>query len=323
MIAPHPRAHLDANREPKNLAGLESLDFWQVQPMNCKICGTPAEQVGSKMGKYRRQLFRFEECKNCRFTFVANPCTDYADIYNEAYYRGQGPDPLIDYVFELEHPEQSVRIHEWRGILQVVQELTKVSSETKWLDFGCGNGGLVRHVKKEIGCPIIGFEEGWAADQARSAGIPVLRESELAKHDGTCDVVTAIEVIEHVEEPVEVLKRIRKLLKPGGVLFLTTGNARPQRGRVVDWDYAIPEIHISFFEPETLTKAMQISGLSPRNPGFVRGFESIIRYKILKNFRKRDAGGWESLLPWSFLTRLADRSRQVTAHPVGFMREAE
>jgi len=286
--------------------------------MNCKICGHPATPAGSKMGKHRKQLFEFKECKNCRFTFIANPCTDYAEIYNEAYYRGQGPDPLIDYVFELDHPEKSVRIHEWRGILQVVQTLANVTSETKWLDFGCGNGGLVRHVKKEIGCPVIGFEEGWAADQARSAGIPVLRECELAEHDGTCSVVTAIEVIEHVEEPVEVLKRIRKLLKPGGLLFLTTGNAQPQRGKVVDWAYAVPEIHISYFEPETLAAAMQVAGFSPRNCGFVQGFESIIRYKILKNLGKRDAGGWERLLPWPLLSRLADRAHKVSAHPAGF-----
>jgi SAM-dependent methyltransferase len=178
-------------------------------------------------------------------------------------------------------------------------------------------------VRKEIGCDIIGFEEGWAADQARSFGIPVIRESELAEHYGTCDVVTAIEVIEHVEEPVEVLQRIRRLLKPGGVLFLTTGNAQPQRGKVVDWAYAIPEIHISFFEPGTLAKAMQKAGFSPQNRGFVPGFESILRYKILKNLKKRGAGGWESILPWSLLTRLANYSHQVTAHPVGLAIEPD
>jgi hypothetical protein len=35
-----------------------------------------------------------------RYAFVANPLTDYTQIYNEAYYRGEGADPLLDYVFE-------------------------------------------------------------------------------------------------------------------------------------------------------------------------------------------------------------------------------
>lgn len=285
--------------------------------MTCKICGAEAVPIGSKMGTHHKQLFCFERCESCGFTFVANPWTDYAQIYNEAYYRGQGPDPWIDYVFELEHPESTIRIHEWQGILEVVQQLTKVSPQTKWLDFGCGNGGLVRHVKKSVACDIVGFEEGWAADQARAKGIPVMREPDLASHDGTCDVVTAIEVIEHVDDPVGVLKRIRKLLKPGGVLFLTTGNAKPQRGKILDWGYAVPEIHISFFEPETLSKAMQKAGFLHQNRGFLRGFDAILRYKILKNLKKREAGGWESLIPWGPVTRLVDRTHQVTAHPIG------
>lgn len=208
--------------------------------MTCKICGAEAVPIGSKMGTHHKQLFCFERCESCGFTFVANPWTDYAQIYNEAYYRGQGPDPWIDYVFELEHPESTIRIHEWQGILEVVQQLTAVSRQTKWLDFGCGNGGLVRHVKKSVGCDIVGFEEGWAADQARAKGIPVMREADLTAHDGTCDVVTAIEVIEHVDDPVGVLQRIRKLLKPGGVLFLTTGNAKPRRGKILDWGMPFP-----------------------------------------------------------------------------------
>ncbi|MFN0106809.1 MAG: class I SAM-dependent methyltransferase [Bryobacteraceae bacterium] len=286
--------------------------------MTCKICGAPAALIGSKKGAHRDRVFHFHRCESCGFTFVANPWTDYAQIYNEAYYRGHGPDPWIDYVFELEHPERTVRIYEWTGILQVVQQLTKVSTETKWLDFGCGNGGLVRHVRKAAKCGIVGFEEGWIADQARAFGIPILTPGELAPLDGTFDVVTAIEVIEHVENPVEFLRRIRRLLKPGGLLFLTTGNAKPQRGKILDWGYAVPEIHISFFEPETMALAMQKAGFKPQFRGFLPGFDAIIRYKILKNLKKREIGGWESALPWRLLSRLANRSHQVTAHPVAW-----
>lgn len=289
--------------------------------MNCKICGGASTPIGSKMGRYRQQEFFFERCEACGFSFVANPWVDYAEIYNEAYYRGQGADPLVDYLFELEHPERTIRIHEWRGILEVVRHLTKVSAQTKWLDFGCGNGGLVRHVKKEVGCDVVGFEEGWAAEQARTKGIPVMRETDLASHDGTCDIVTAIEVIEHVEDPIAVLKRIRKLLKPGGVLFLTTGNAKPQRGKILEWGYTTPEIHMSFFEPETLAMAMEKAGFAPEYRGFVAGFDSILRYKILKNLKMRELNVWESFLPWSLVTRLVDKTHQVTAHPVGIARE--
>lgn len=285
--------------------------------MTCKICGTEAAPIGEKRGTHHEKVFLFERCEWCGFTFVANPWTDYGQIYNEAYYRGQGPDPWIDYVFELEHPERTVRIYEWAGILQVVQQLTEISSSTKWLDFGCGNGGLVRHVRREARCEIAGFEEGWVADLARGYGIPILEENELISCENMFDVVTAIEVIEHVDDPVSLLRRIRRLLKPGGILFLTTGNAEPRRGRILDWGYAVPEIHISFFEPQTLAKAMQKAGFSTHFGGFLPGFDDILRYKILKNLKIREAAVWQRLLPWRTLTRLADRSHQVTAHPYG------
>ena len=285
--------------------------------MNCKICEHEAAPIGTKRGAYRDQLFALARCASCGFTFVADPWTDYPEIYGEAYYRGQGADPMIDYVYELEHPERTIRVHEWRGILEVVRQLTPVNPATTWLDFGCGNGGLVRYVRQATACPIVGFEEGWVADHARSFGIPILRPDELAAREGTCDVVTAIEVIEHVERPVAVLEQIRRLLKPGGVLFMTTGNAEPHRDNMAKWAYVIPEIHISLFEPATLATALGRAGFLPEFVGPLRGFDAILRYKILKNLHKRDRGGWESLLPWPVLTRLADRSHRVTAHPIG------
>lgn len=287
-----------------------------VEP--CKVCGAAAGFVGSKLGKFKVQDFHFYHCESCRFTFVGNPWTDYAAVYNEGYYRGQGPDPWIDYVFELEEPKRTVRIYEWRGILEVVRSCVRVTAQTRWLDFGCGNGGLVRYLKDQNCCEAVGFEEGWIAGQARERGIPVFNDSELMAWDGTCDVVTAIEVIEHVERPVEVLGRIRRLLKPGGFLFLTTGNAGPQRGRVLDWRYATPEMHISFFEPRTLAAAMKMAGFKPEFRGFMPGFSDVIRYKILKNLSQREISTAERLLPWSILSRFADWKYGITAHPVGW-----
>ena len=282
------------------------------------MCGAGAAFIGSKTGKFLEREFHFHQCGDCFFTFVANPWTDYAALYGEAYYRGQGPDPWIDYVFELEQPGRTVRIHEWRGILEVVQSCVPVTAETRWLDFGCGNGGLVRHLAGRGSCQAFGFEEGWIADLARRHGIPVMGEPELAACEGTFDVVTAIEVIEHVEQPVQALARMRRLLKPGGLLFLTTGNAQPQRGRILDWRYATPEMHIAFFEPHTLATAMKLAGFVPEFRGYMPGFTGIIRYKILKNLTRREISTAESLLPWSLLSRLADRLHKVTAHPVGW-----
>lgn len=269
------------------------------------------------MGRFERRSFRLQQCRDCRFAWVANPWTDFASIYSEAYYGGRGADPSVDYLFELEHIDRSIRVYEWRGILKVVSHLVSIDARTRWLDFGCGNGGLVRWAQQHGLAGVVGHETGWIADRARAAGIPLLSERDLQPLEGTFDVVTAIEVLEHIPDPVAVLGHLRRLLKPGGTLFVTTGNARPYRGRLTNWGYVVPEVHVSFFEPETLATAMTAAGLQPSYRGFVPGFEDIIRFKVLKNMGLRSVNVAERLVPWRLAARLVDARVGVSFHPIG------
>jgi SAM-dependent methyltransferase len=193
-----------------------------------------------------------------------------------------------------------------------------LEASTTWLDFGSGNGGLVRYCQKQNLCRVVGFEEGAIRDDAARHGIPFLNRDELERRVGTFDVVTAIEVLEHIENPLEALRQIRSLLRPGGVFFLTTGNAEPYRASLLDWQYVIPEIHISFYEPETLRQALLCTGFRPEFRGYLPGFTDIIRFKILKNLRIRHRATWQDLLPWPLLARLADARYRVSSHPIAW-----
>ena len=289
----------------------------------CAICGYPTNEVGTVEGRLAGRGFMLRTCPACRFSFVADPWTDYDVIYSADYYHGEGADPLADYVWELEHFDATAHRYEWRGIATAVGSLVEVAARTRWLDFGCGNGGLVRSVRERYGCDVVGFEQGWIAERIAREGVPLLHEEELAAAAGTFDVVTAIEVLEHVPDPLAALARIRALLRPGGLFFFTTGNARPFRDKLLRWRYVIPEIHVSFFEPETLALALAKSGFRPQYTRFLPGHEDIIRYKILKNLRLRSRSRLEDVLPWGSLARLADRRYEVTAHPVGWARPGD
>src|SRR5262249_15252491 len=132
---------------------------------------------------------------------------------------------------------ETIRNYEWAGILRAIRSLVDLKPETQWLDYGCGNGGLVRYVREHADCRIVGFDEGWIRDKAVMMGIPYLEKAQLEAYRGAFDVITAIEVLEHIIDPLDVLKQIRMLLKPGGLFFFTTGNAQPFRDQLLSWPY--------------------------------------------------------------------------------------
>lgn len=284
----------------------------------CKICGAETTPIGSMPGKLRTEAFHFRRCGACGFTFVANPWTDFAAIYSKEYYEGKGADPMVDYEFELSQPALTVRRHEWEGIVQIVRSLAKVGNDAKWLDFGCGNGGLVRHCRSVGLSQVWGYDDGAIREDGIRAGVPYLNDRQLEEQAGTFDVITAIEVLEHVVDPLQELRRIRALLKKGGLLFLTTGNAKPHRDKFLKWRYVTPEIHVSYYEPKTLCKALALTGFRPEQKGRVAGFDQVIRFKILKNLGFRRHAWWQDLLPWGILSAAADRSQQVSAQPIGW-----
>ncbi len=283
----------------------------------CKICAGSTLEVGSKNGRFKKQLFDLRHCPVCRYSFVTNPWTEYEGIYSDAYYQGAGADPLIDYNFDLQEPTQTAHFYEWRGVLSAVQSLTLTGESSTWLDFGCGMGGLVQYALTQ-GLGAQGFDQGTAAMRARAAGIPIIDSRQLELGEGTYDIVTAIEVLEHVEEPLRVLEQIRRLLRPGGLFFYTTGNAEPYRNRLLDWAYVVPEIHISFYEPTTMEIALRRTGFRPELPGYLPGFTDVLRYKVLKNLGVKRRSVWESALPWPVLSRAAQMYFKTLAHPVGW-----
>lgn len=107
----------------------------------------------------------------------------------------------------------------------------------KVVDIGCG-GGILSEGMAQRGANVVGIDMGEAPlAVARlhglESGVEVdyrqITVEELAEQEaGTYDVVTCLEMLEHVPQPASVVAACAKLLKPGGQLFLSTINRNPK-----------------------------------------------------------------------------------------------
>jgi SAM-dependent methyltransferase len=81
---------------------------------------------------------------------------------------------------------------------------------------------------------------------------------------GNFDSIYLIEVIEHVDDPVQVLKTLRGILPPNGQLFMTTPCGQTKSGRFLRHAFETPE-HVHFFTRKSLARALAAAGfVEPR-----------------------------------------------------------
>ncbi len=90
-----------------------------------------------------------------------------------------------------------------------------VGSGAKLLDYGCGSMPY-RRLVEERGATYAG------ADFDNSDGIAIGADGQLPVPDGSHDAVLSVQVLEHVRDPGQYLAEARRVLKPGGILLLST-----------------------------------------------------------------------------------------------------
>lgn len=289
-----------------------------VRPtLSCRICGQEVAVVGTRYGKYAGRPFTLGRCDACGFACVTDPWLDYESIYDEAYYQGRGADPHVDYLAALSAPATATQRYEWRGVLRRLRNLATLENTTPWLDYGCGVGGLVQYLRGQGFTEVFGFEQGWSERRLDDRDVPHLRSDELDDRRGSFEMVTAIEVLEHSPDPVGELRRIRALMKAGGILFVTTGNARPYRDKLCQWRYVTPEVHISFFEPGSLAQALRAAGFEPRSPGFGPGWTDLYRAKTLRSLGIHRTNLIERTVPWGLVARALEAKLRLAEQPLG------
>jgi 2-polyprenyl-3-methyl-5-hydroxy-6-metoxy-1,4-benzoquinol methylase len=171
----------------------------------CELCSGVSGQFKIKNN------FRYFKCKECSFVFLSpNPKeNDIRSIYNKSEYVQSKLEPkhikLVDKIFKLN---------------------TSFSKKQSLLDIGCQNGDFLNELSKRGDLSLYGIEA------SHEGAINAKKNKKLKVKEGffdsksyeksKFDIINLGDVIEHLTEPKKMVNDIYEILKPGGLLIVST-----------------------------------------------------------------------------------------------------
>lgn len=209
----------------------------------CLLCGS---EKMTPVKKYERCFL--VKCGRCGFVFVHRQPTleELHNIYN------QYP------IFQTISPTTLKRYDE---ILNYLESFRKTNN---LIDIGSGDGYFSEHAMKH-GWNVYGTEFTDAkVEFSRRKGITMHKGVLDVKNysPGFFDVIISIEVIEHINNPLEEIAKFRELLRPGGVVYLTTPNFNSVSKLLLgkNWNIVAYPEHLSYYTKKTLKHLFESNG---------------------------------------------------------------
>jgi SAM-dependent methyltransferase len=229
----------------------------------CPLCGKQSARVLHRMQSFGFPVVYYH-CQACGFVFqdaaasrAAQP-DFYTENYRRLYQKSAAPTPKDLHQQQLRAADQ-IRFLRAQG----VQSLSRV------LDIGASSGLFLQALQKEFQAEGMGVEPGDAyralAEVQGLHMLPSLPEL-IASRPQRFGLVSLMHVLEHLPDPVGVLRQIREeLLAPQGWLLLEVPNFYAHNS------YELA--HLSCFTPHTLQEALSKAGyeiISLRQHGYPR-----------------------------------------------------
>ncbi|MER2600871.1 MAG: class I SAM-dependent methyltransferase, partial [Candidatus Competibacter phosphatis] len=136
-------------------------------------------------------------------------------------------------------------------------------SGRRLLEIGVGSGAFLNAARSK-GYDVLGCDLSIPICQQVSKiyGIP-MHDASLASLAGEnrFDVIVMNHVLEHVNQPVEFLQEVRRLLAPGGVTHIAVPNIACWEARLAGWTSYEP-YHLVYFDPRVLERTISAGGLA-------------------------------------------------------------
>lgn len=261
----------------------------------CLLCDTPGRPVYTGLSdRYFNVpgLWKLIGCRNCHLLWLnprplpADLGRLYAEYYTHSvstrYSKGKFMREAIKHALWAAHcgysavlPQRKFwrRAGHWLGVVPSLKRKAEREilylhgrSGGRLLDIGCGDGSFLRQMRN-LGWEVYGIEPDPNAARVarREFGLDVRQGSisDVGFANEFFDAIVLSHVIEHVLDPIALLRQCRALLTRSGRLVAATPNGcsvghRLQKGF---WKELDPPRHLYVFTPETLTRSAEKAGL--------------------------------------------------------------
>ncbi len=235
------------DNQPEEFGGqqLLALDSRSEKPLrHCPACSSSeSRRVGIK------NELEIVSCTNCNSLY-----TPYTPWYTSKIYYGN--------YYEERICEEPPIVH--KRLREITAQFSKYRQTNRLLDVGCG-AGLLMQAARDHGWNAEGIDVSESSVRhVQAMGLEAFHgELQDAKfQEGQFDVITAAEIVEHLFDPMAVVSEVHRLLRPGGLFWLTTPHVRSITARVkgLNWRCVCPPEHLQLFSITGLQALLQRAG---------------------------------------------------------------
>ena len=228
---------------------------------------------------YKKNGYDIVQCLNCRFIFVKSlPSNEQLSRYYIKF----------DYK-NIDLMEPVIRRDAVRSLKLIRKYSNIFNFDKRLLDIGCGRGYFMDESRK-IGLDTYGVDY---SKKMVNFSKKVLRlnvqHSDIfnfnPKHK--FDIITLNQVIEHVTNPRDLIRKCYKLLRSGGIIYIATPNIDSLSAKVLneDFDHLIPPEHLGYFNCKTLINLLKSANFNILHTGswsYSQDLAGIIKRLLIK-----------------------------------------
>ena len=250
------------------------------------------------------------ECNDCKLIFQR-------DIPDETLSRkiySEWPDAAMDVERHKKSDGLDYYVSYAHAIMRIIRITDMPPGVLRFLDFGMGRGVWARMVAG-FGCESWGMElTAEMAENLKSADIKILSIED--NPDIRFDLINVDQVLEHVSNPTNILKKLAALLKPNGMMRIAVPDGGDIKKRLLIMDWSAPRWtsrslgavhpleHINCFNRVALLKAAGLAGLdeipdakrssfpaiiaTPPLPGKVSAAKYLLRLRAVAHWAKKE-----------------------------------